>query len=218
LHIFACNAENMMSPKGHRKYLRLLSAAGLLTLTITGCHARREGAPVPASAIAPAMSNAAPMPPLARATVPLEKEASEPTLPIVTVPPVKPARQTALGRRRHPSQKKESGSEAASGTESETPVANATAANPATGASPIGQLSADDSAGNPEQTQATGHLIAGIEKRLKKMSSAQRAEHKDAILQINSFVKQAKQALTMNDLVGAQTLANKAKILLDELR
>ncbi len=81
----------------------------------------------------------------------------------------------------------------------------------------LGQLSADDAAANPHENLQTQGLIQYTEDRLKKISSVQQAEHKDAIAQVTSFLAQAKQALGMNDVVGAQTLANKAKILLDEL-
>ena len=60
-------------------------------------------------------------------------------------------------------------------------------------------------------------LIDSTEIQLKKLSTQQQAAHKDAIAQVNSFLVQARQALSTNDVVGAQTLANKAKILIDEL-
>lgn len=88
---------------------------------------------------------------------------------------------------------------------------------PETGASVLGQLSADDAAVNPHENVQTERLIEYTEARLKKLSSAQQSRHKEAIAQVSSFLAQAKQAWGMNDIVGAQTLANKAKILLDEL-
>jgi hypothetical protein len=80
-----------------------------------------------------------------------------------------------------------------------------------------------DAEGESTDTQAstaaaqTKHLIDSTENEVKKLSLKQQADHKDAIAQVDSFLGQARQALSMNDVVGAQTLANKAKILVDEL-
>ncbi len=81
----------------------------------------------------------------------------------------------------------------------------------------LGKLSADDATANPHENAQTKRLIQHTEDRLKKIPSSQQATHKEAVAQVSSFLAQAKQAWAMNDLVGAQTLANKAKILLDEL-
>lgn len=78
-------------------------------------------------------------------------------------------------------------------------------------------LSADDSATNPDQTTQTRNLIRYTEDRLKSVSPQRQEQHKDTVAQIGSFLAQARQALSTNDQVGAQTLANKAKILVDEL-
>ena len=80
----------------------------------------------------------------------------------------------------------------------------------------LGQLSAADDA-SPSQNVQTKQLIEETESRLKQISAEQQSKHKEDIVQVTSFLTQAKQAWEMNDLVGAQTLANKAKILLDEL-
>lgn len=84
-------------------------------------------------------------------------------------------------------------------------------------ASPIGQLSAEDTNTNPRQAEQTKRLIDSIRKRVKQIPSSEQAARKDDIAAINAFLTQAKQALNSNDLVGAETLANKAKILMDEL-
>lgn len=206
------------------KYLRLFSAVGLLAFTITGCHSRREGAVLPPSAAPPDLTNSTPLPAAAPATVPLVAPPSVTPPPPITPPAVNATKQAGHTSRHRPAQKTDSETGQPSATQigsSSTDVPGATtttAANSGAGASsPIGRLSAEDAVGNPERSQETEQLIQGIEKRLKKMTGTQRTEHKDAVMQISSFVKQAKQALTMNDLVGAQTLANKAKILLDEL-
>jgi enamine deaminase RidA (YjgF/YER057c/UK114 family) len=98
-------------------------------------------------------------------------------------------------------------------------VDNYTGAEPAasSGSALVGQLSAADSGDNPNHTVQTERLIQSTETLLKKVSPQRQAQHKDDVAQVNSFLAQAKQALNMNDLVGAQTLANKAKIMVDEL-
>ena len=88
---------------------------------------------------------------------------------------------------------------------------------PESGASPIGQLSGEDTNSSPKQIEETRQLILDTEKRVKNLSNAQQQAHKDALAQVSSFLNQAKQALSMNDLTGAKTLANKANILVDEL-
>ena len=88
---------------------------------------------------------------------------------------------------------------------------------PASTTTLIGQLSADDSTATPTEAAQTKRLIDSTEVQLKKLSTQQQAAHKDAVAQVNSFLMQARQALSTNDVVGAQTLANKAKILIDEL-
>jgi hypothetical protein len=85
------------------------------------------------------------------------------------------------------------------------------------GATALGKLSADDATTNPHQDESTKDLIQSTESRLKQLSGWQQVQHKEAVVQIQSFLAQARQAWSMNDMVGAQTLANKAKIMLDEL-
>jgi len=83
--------------------------------------------------------------------------------------------------------------------------------------SPIGQLSAGDSTDNPALRQGIVSLIASTEKRLKTVDSSIAATRHGTIAQIQLFLKQANQALAINDLQGANTLATKARILVDEL-
>jgi hypothetical protein len=98
------------------------------------------------------------------------------------------------------------------------PAPSTETASDGTGAlSPIGQLSAGDSSDNPALRQETTELIASTEKRFKTVDSNIAANKHDTIVQIASFLKQAKQAMAINDLQGANTLATKAKILVDEL-
>ena len=100
---------------------------------------------------------------------------------------------------------------------SPTETAGTESATATTSPSPIGHLSAGDSTDNPAQRTETMELINSTEKRFKTVDRNLAASKRDTMLQIASFLKQAKQALEINDLQGANTLATKAKILVDEL-
>lgn len=198
------------------RYWRLSFVLFLLTFTISGCHRRPEPVLPPPQAQAPIISTLPPIPPLNLQTVQLattEPQQPSPPPPAPTEPPKKQARV-----RHHRATHKPEGEPAATesrpsspGTEASAPPADSA------GSTLVGKLSADDSTTNPDQTVQTQHLIEYTEGLLKKLSPQQQAAHKDTVSQVGSFLAQAKQALSMNDLVGAQTLANKAKILLDEL-
>lgn len=194
------------------RYWRLLFVSFLLTFSIAGCHRKPERALAPPHAQPPIISTMPPMPPLTLKAVQLEQpKPAPPAAPtLATVPP--PKKHTAKVRHHHAASKAESESEA---TDSRPATSGAAPSAPATAL--IGQLSADDSNATPTEAAQTKRLIDSTEVRLKKLSTQQQTEHKDAVAQVNSFLAQARQALSMNDVVGAQTLANKAKIMVDEL-
>ncbi len=122
--------------------------------------------------------------------------------PIVQPAPVKPTPKKTRARKVYPRQKKK--------------IVTDNADVPSN-SSPIGQLFAGDSSANPALRQQTLKLIASTEYRLKTVSNRVAANKHDTIAQIHGFLAQAQQALEINDLQGAQTLATKAKILVDEL-
>jgi len=204
------------------RYLRLISVFFLSIFAITGCHHRPERVLPPPQAQAPIVSTLPPVPPLTFPDVQLAKP--KPATPAVeAVAPPKPTITHTERVRHHRAVHKVEPDTAA--PESPAPAAaNPTHAEPPTsavapvsGTSVLGQLSADDATANPNQNVQTQQLIQYTEDRLKKIPSAQQSKHKEAVAQVSSFLTQAKQAWAMNDVVGAQTLANKAKILLDEL-
>ena len=194
------------------RYWRLFVVSFLLTFSIAGCHRKVERALPPPHAQAPIVSTLPAMPPLILEPVILAQSQPAPAAPppVVAPPPTKHATKV---RHHRTTTKGESDGES---TETKPPAASATPpAAPATAL--IGQLSADDSTANPSDAAQTKRLIDSTESQLEKLSTQQQTEHKDAIAQVASFLTQARQALSMNDVVGAQTLANKAKILVDEL-
>jgi hypothetical protein len=202
------------------RYWRLTFVSFLLTFSIAGCHRKVERALPPAHAEAPIVSTMPALPPLTVKPVILVE--SQPT-PAAAPPPVvapPPKKQTAKVRHHHVTPKPDTEGESTDTKSAASPATSSGApANPpaAPATAIIGQLSADDSAATPTDAAQTKHLIDSTEKQLKKLSTQQQTEHKDAVAQVDSFLAQARQALSMNDMVGAQTLANKAKILVDEL-
>jgi hypothetical protein len=190
------------------RYWRLLFVPFLLTFLIAGCHRKVERALPPPQAQAPPITPAPTLPPLTSEPVILAgaTPAAVAPPPVETPPPPKPAAKIRH-RRTTPKPKPESEpAETPSTTENATPATTI-----------IGQLSADDATTTPAGAAQTQHLIARTENKLKKLSARQQTDHKDAVAQVASFLAQARQALSMNDVVGAQTLANKAEILVDEL-
>ncbi len=194
------------------RYWRLFFVSFLLTFSIAGCHRKPERALPPSHAQAPIVNPLPTLPPLALHDVQLEqsKPVSAAVPPHATVPPRK--RHTAKVRHRRTPPK---GGPETAPTETQPGTSGSGAAASATAV--IGQLSADDSTATPTEAAQTKRLIDSTEVQLKKLPTQQRTKHKDAVAQANSFLAQARQALSMNDMVGAQTLANKAKILIDEL-
>ncbi len=209
------------------RYLRLFSVLVLSTFAITGCHRRQEQVVPPPQAQAPIVTTLPPVPPLTFPNVQLGNPKPAPRV-VHTAPPPPPRKPPVekAHRRRVPRKPKSdtttTPTTSASGSSS-PPAATSDAATstppaaPASSASLLGQLSADDATINPRQNAQTQRLIQHTEIRLRRISRTQQAQHKDAIAQVSSFLTQAKQAWAMNDIVGAETLANKAKILLDEL-
>lgn len=92
---------------------------------------------------------------------------------------------------------------------------------PATNAAPevssIGQLSSTGESVSSQGRHEIEQLIAATESGLNNLKRPLSAEEQVTSTQIKTFLSRAKQALSDNDLDGAQTLATKAKVLLDEL-
>lgn len=98
---------------------------------------------------------------------------------------------------------------------------NQVAANPSTSAasdvSPIGQLSSSGDAGSSQGRGDIEKLINDTENGLNRIKRTLSSEEQLTSTQIKTFLAKSKQALADNDLDGAQTLAQKAKVLLEEL-
>jgi hypothetical protein len=83
--------------------------------------------------------------------------------------------------------------------------------------SPLGQLTTGDSAAGEQTKHDTANLIAQTEQGLAAIKHPLSHDQKTTEDEIQTFLKQAKQALANGDSDGAHTLATKAKLLLDEL-
>lgn len=210
------------------KYLRLASASVLLMVAATGCHRKQPQALPPPQAQAPTIT-----PKPAPATVPPSTQpvlqAAPPGTSASPPPstPATPPETKSTQVHHHPFARKKqttpaSSTDANSDAETASKESSAPAkraSNPPAGSAraAIGQLSAADATSSPDHGRETRNLINATQERLGDLTDAQKSQHQASLLQVASFLDQAKQALSTNDLDGAQTLANKAKILLDEL-
>jgi hypothetical protein len=84
-------------------------------------------------------------------------------------------------------------------------------------ASPIGQLTTGDSAMGEKAKHETEDLINETLQGVNAIKRSLSTEEKVTAAQIHTFLKQAQQALDNGDTDGGNTLATKAKLLLDEL-
>lgn len=99
-------------------------------------------------------------------------------------------------------------------TSVQPPIQVASAAEPATLA--IGALSTGGDVGAQTQ-QATRDLIASILKRIAALPAKTAQEQKREVRQVRNFLDQAQKALNSGDAEGSNNLANKARLLMDDL-
>lgn len=203
------------------RYLPAVSVSLLLMIAVAGCHRRQSRVEPPSQAEAPPIvSTLPPMPLLTLPDVELAKTKPPAPAPPPATPPKQPPKKVArkhMHRVRKPEEEKPEPS-AETSSSAGTPADTSQSSASTSVKTPIlGQLSTDDTAADPDAKKDTRGLIQDTENRLKTLSNSLREAHKNDIAQIESFLKQAEQAWSTNDVVGAQTLANKAKILLDDL-
>ena len=96
-------------------------------------------------------------------------------------------------------------------------VQTQTASTAASDVSPIGQLSSGGADASSQGHQDVEHLITDTENGLNGIKRTLNSDEQMTSTQIKTFLTKARQALADNDLDGAKTLANKAKVLLEEL-
>jgi hypothetical protein len=103
-----------------------------------------------------------------------------------------------------------------SGAEKKAPDTQAHLAD-APAASPIGELTAGDSASAAQTSRQAEDLIKTTQDGVDKIKRALSTDEKKTVAEIGAFLKKAEQALANGDVDGAYGLATKAKLLLDEL-
>ncbi len=175
---------------------RAIAAGGalLLCLTLSGCRHRVLWTP-PVSTLGPVPLDAPPD--LLDASQLAELPSPDYIPQKDVVPPVPPRRRPTQPAR-----------EAAAPTPPVVPPENA--------ALSLGSLSTGgDSA--PQAQQQARDLIASIRKRVAALPRNIASQQKNPLRQVNSFLRQAQQALDSGDADGATTLATKARLIMDDI-
>ena len=173
------------------------SAAWLLPFLLTGCFHRK-----------PQVAQNQPLPPPIEDTTAPKPEPAPTNLPppLVTIPeqpiqqqippPSEPVKKPPKHRR-------------PSNTNTQIAAAGPPPAVPA-----AGNLSTSDPTNQRQQTDAS---IEQTEKALNGITRKLNDQEQKTAAQIREFIKQAREALTSNDINAARILAEKAKVFLDEL-
>lgn len=175
--------------------IRRSSAVSLLLVAgLAGCHRKQVAYTIPHGALAPVDLEPIPLPESPDLIATLPTPELEP-LPIPPPPP-KPA------ARKRPTPKEDAQPQGAGA--------------PETAALAIGALSAGGAATQQTQQQAQG-LIDSIFKRIAALPAYTADTQKKQVRQIRNFVDQAQKALNSGDAEGANNLATKARLLMDDL-
>jgi predicted small lipoprotein YifL len=190
----------------------------IFLVSLAGCGHKTKAVPPPQAQapVAPPsdMTHTATLPPLPPPSTPdvviasTQEENPEPVHP--KKPPrhkPSPAKPAATGD----ATASQPGEKSASSTQ--TQIANGASAD----VSPIGQLSSSGDAAGTQGHREIEQLINSTENGLNGIKRTLTSDEQLTATQIKTFLAKARQALNDSDLDGAQTLATKAKVLLDEL-
>lgn len=128
-------------------------------------------------------------------------------------PPPKPKKQTKRSKPK-PADNSQTAKDAAAAS----PTSQQAAAGEPPEMSPIGQLSSTGDRSGVPSRQDIKQLIDTTGSSLKNIEASLKSdEQRLTATQIHTFLTKAQQALDQDDLDGANTLATKAKVLLNEL-
>lgn len=169
----------------------------ILALSLAGCHHKTVRWAPPQVSLTPIeleTPDAPDSPPEIATLPPPEFGPLQPAPPPKTIPKRKPAPATK--------------------EEVQPPVQVASESSPA--ALAIGSLSTGADVG-PQSRQQTQDLIASISRRIAALPAKTAEAQKKQIRQVRNFVSQAQKALSSGDAEGANNLAIKAKVLMDDL-
>lgn len=182
------------------------SAVLVLPLLLSSCVHKTNQAQVQAPLAPPIEDTPLPKPDNAPANLPP---------PVISLPDkntIPPPQTTTPAPAPQPPPKKKKSKPTAP---SQTPAQTAEASNaPPPEVPAIGSLSTDDPSNLKDQTQT---MINDTERGLNGINRKLNDQEAKTYSQIREFLKQANDALHAKDVVGAHTLAVKAKVLLGEL-
>jgi outer membrane biosynthesis protein TonB len=185
------------------KYVALL-----LPLLLSGCTHKNNQAQVQQPALAPPIVDSPPP-----ATTPAQPTNLPP--PVLTTPKSEQPATTATTPPPPPPPKPKHKRPAPKPAADQPAATTQQASNgDAPSVSAVGQLSSGDPADVKTETQGS---IDATEKGLKEIGRKLSDQEQKTAEQIEEFLKEARKALTTGDVVAAQTLATKAKVLLGEL-
>jgi outer membrane biosynthesis protein TonB len=180
----------------------------LTPMLLLGCGHKDQ--PAQTQALAPPIVDTPPPKPATVSTAdlppPVIGNTPQPAPPPET-PPAPPPKKPVHSKKKTPSSTSPS-------TAAQTPAATETASTPAPEVSAIGQLSEGTSTDARTRTEES---IQNTEKGVNAITRGLTDQELKTIAQIREFLKQAREALTGGDVDGARTLADKAKVLLNEL-
>jgi len=211
----------------------------LVLVLAQGCAQKKAKAKIPPQAQAPATDQTGALypPPFP------EKTETPPVVPEPTKPDVVPAPKP-VPQKKPPTKKKSTPANTTTAktpkpaagkpapASSDVPPASPVAAPPSsdvpnteqaaanvepTAVSPIGQLSSGEGGAGSQKRHETSDLINNTESGLNNIKRSLSPSEQETAAQIRVYLKQAKKALSVDDLDGAATLATKAKVLLEEL-
>jgi ribosomal protein S20 len=197
---------------------RKMAASVMLAILVTGCRHKTQVGPVVAA-------QAPPLPPQPISQPPALPAVPPPETPKVGAPgsdqpppaQPKPAKKTTHHKPKTATDEpaKDAAKETPTPAPATTPAPEqASAGEPA---SPIGQLSATGENSGSQSRRDINDKITKTEKGLADIKRSLSPEEQETATQIRTFLTKARQALSQDDLDGAQTLVTKATVLLDEL-
>jgi hypothetical protein len=178
--------------------MRARNVAWLLPFVLSGCFQLHKAQPQQDQLFAPPLANL-PKPPLVHPEL-SESSLTIPDLPLAT--DVDMEQEPIPAKRKKPPKTTQQAAN--------TPPA----ADESAGVSAIGTLSSGEPS---DQRNETEDSIAATERGLNGLGRNLSDQEKKTAGQIREYIKQAREALVSGDVVGANTLAAKAKVLLSEL-
>lgn len=179
-----------------------------LCLLLSGCSLHKQQAP--------------PLAPQAKTpnvyVPPPTTDRSLPPMPANDTPPnltdAKPAVAAEAKPKRHVKRQPASSSPSVPAPVPNTPPAAAPEPPPAA----LGGLSPGGGPANAQQLQEVTQKIAAVEKRIATLPGSLADNEQKPLAQVRLFLKEASDALKGGDLEGAEILATKADLLLDDLK